>query len=206
MKKDYKKDLKNLYNPSPKEVNDIIVPSMNFLMIDGKGSPGECKEWADAIETLYPVAYTIKFSIKKDTGFDFGVMPLEGLWWAEDMNDFTKGNRDNWLWTIMIMQPEVVTKDIFEKAVTDVKKKKQLASIEKLRFENFNEGKCAQLMHIGPFSEEGPNIIKIHQWIKNNNGLFDGKIHKHHEIYLNDVRKVNPLKMKTILRQPYIQI
>lgn len=206
MKNDYKKDLKNLYNPSSKEVTNIIVPPMNFLMIDGQGSPGNCQEWSDAIETIYPVAYTIKFSIKKSTGFDYGVMPLEGLWWAEDMDDFTKGNRDNWLWTIMIMQPEIVTKTIFEKAITEVKKKKQLASIEKLRFENFNEGKCAQLMHIGPFSEEGPNIIKIHQWIKNNKGYLDGKTHKHHEIYLNDVRKVNPLKMKTILRQPYIQI
>mgnify|MGYP001565725068 CR=1 FL=1 len=176
---------------------------MNYLMIDGKGNPGQCQEWIDAIETLYPIAYTIKFSIKKSTGFDFGVMPLEGLWWADDMNDFTNGNRDNWLWTLMIMQPEVVTEDIFKKAMSDVKIKKKLASINKIRFETFDEGKCAQLMHIGPFSDEGSNIMKIHYYIENVKGSFDGKLQKHHEIYLSDMRKVAPEKMKTILRQPF---
>lgn len=204
MKTDYKKDLKSYYNPSSKEVSAVTVPKMNFLMIDGQGNPGECQAWSDAIETLYPIAYAIKFSIKKSMGFDYGVMPLEGLWWADDMNDFSNGNRDKWLWTVMIMQPDIVTRDIFERSMNDVKAKKKFASIDKLRFEYFEEGMCAQLMHIGPFSEEGPNIIRVHQWIEQRNGRFDGKVQKHHEIYLNDIRKVNPSKMKTVIRQPYL--
>jgi len=206
MKKDYKKSLKAFYNPSAKEVSEVVMPTMNYLLIDGKGSPGECQAWTEAIETLYPLAYAIKFSIKKVTGFDFGVMPLEGLWWAEDMNDFTSGNRDNWLWTLMILQPEVVTTESFETALAEVRIKKKPVSLEKLRFEAFDEGKCAQLMHIGPFSDEGPNIKRIHQYIENGKGTFEGKIQKHHEIYLNDMRKVAPEKMKTILRQPFTSI
>ena len=185
-------------------MSPVTIPRMNFLMIDGHGSPGGCKAWSDAIESLYPLAYTIKFSIKKSTGFDFSVMPLEGLWWAEDMNDFTSGNREKWCWTVMIMQPDVVTKAVFENAVAEVKAKKKLASIDKIRFDSFEEGSCAQLMHIGPFAEEAPNIERIHQWIESKMGRFDGKVHKHHEIYLSDMRRVDPSKMKTVLRQPYI--
>lgn len=200
MKKDYKKDLKEFYNPSSKVVSEVVVPKMNFLMIEGKGNPGVCQEYTDAIQTIYPVAYTIKFAIKKSTGFDFGVMPLEGLWWAEDMNDFTNGNRDNWLWTLMIMQPEVVTKEIFESAKSKVQCEKKQPSIDKIHFESYADGKSAQLMHIGPFSEEGPNIMRINKYFTDLGGKPSGK---HHEIYLSDIRKVNPAKMKTVLRQPF---
>ncbi len=203
MKHDYKKELKAYYNPSSKEISEVLMPTMNYLMIDGKGSPGQCQEWTDAIQTLYPIAYTIKFSIKKSTGFDFGVMPLEGLWWADDMNDFTNGIRENWLWTLLIMQPKIVTRDIFEKARAEVKAKKKMESVGKVRFEALREGNCVQVMHIGPFSEEGPTILKLHQLIADKRGSLNGKTHKHHEIYLNDVRKVSPAKMKTILRQPF---
>ncbi len=203
MKTDYKKNLKAFYNPSAKAISEVVVPKMNFLMIDGQGSPRECKAWSDAIECLYPVAYSLKFSIKKSTGFDYGVMPLEGLWWADDMNDFTAGNREKWRWTLMIMQPDVVTRETYEKALVDVNSKKRLACIDQLRFESFEEGRSAQIMHLGPFSEEGHNIMKIHHYIENVKGTFEGKLHKHHEIYLSDMRKVSPEKMKTILRQPF---
>jgi len=201
-KKDYKKELKGLYNPSVKEISEIIVPKMNFLMIDGKGDPNTSKEFTDAIETLYPVAYGIKFGIKKSTGFDFGVMPLEGLWWAEDMNDFANGNRDNWFWTLMIMQPEVVTHEMYEKIVQEVREKKNPPMIDKIRFEPYDEGKSAQVMYIGPFSEEGPVIIKMHEFINNAGGKLKGK---HHEIYLSDPRRTKPEKLKTVLRQPFSQ-
>jgi hypothetical protein len=174
-KRNYKKELKELYNPSKKEVSTVIVPKMNYLMIDGKGDPNTAKEYVDSIQTLYPVAYTIKFAIKKATGFDFGVMPLEGLWWSDDMDDFVTGKKDNWHWTSMIMQPDVVTKEIFEKAVADVKEKKNPASIDKIRFESFDEGKSAQIMHIGPFADEGPNIKKVHNYIIDAGGTFTGK-------------------------------
>ncbi len=201
---DFKKEMKNLYNPSAKEVSEVIVPAMNFLMIDGKGDPNTSNEFKDAIEALYPVSYTIKFDIKKNQGKDFGVMPLEGLWWADDMNDFMTGNRDNWKWTLMIMQPEFITKELVDKSINTVAKKNLPAggppALSKIRFEKYDEGKSVQIMHIGPFAEEGPNIQKLHGRIKELGGKLSGK---HHEIYLSDMRKTAPEKLKTILRQPY---
>jgi hypothetical protein len=201
---DFKKDLKELYNPKTKVVSEVTVPNMNFLMIDGKGNPNTSKEFADAIQTLYPVAYTIKFSIKKSTGYDFGVMPLEGLWWSEDLTDFATGKKDNWYWTLMIMQPKIVTKEIYEKALAEVKSKKNPLLIDKIRFETFEEGKSVQIMHIGPFADEALNIQKVHESIKELGGKFNGKFQKHHEIYLSDLRRTAPEKLRTIVRQAYI--
>ncbi|MFA6963527.1 MAG: GyrI-like domain-containing protein [Patescibacteria group bacterium] len=203
-KVDYKKEMKELYSPSTKEVAEVVVPKMNFLMIDGKGDPNTSQEYIDSIQTLYPVAYTIKFAIKKSTGLDFGVMPLEGLWWSDDMSDFTAGKKDNWQWTSMIMQPDVVTREIFEKAVADVKAKNPPAggpaSIDKIRFESYDEGQAAQIMYIGSYSEEGPTIKRIHEKILSGGGKLSGK---HHEIYLSDPRKADPKKLKTVIRQPF---
>ena len=128
---------------------------------------------------------------------------LEGLWWSDDLSDFATGKKDNWYWTLMIMQPEVVTKEIFEKALIDVKAKKNPLFIDKVRFESFEEGESAQIMHLGPFAEEAPNIKKVHDHIKELGGKFDGKIQKHHEIYLSDLRRTAPEKLKTIVRQSY---
>lgn len=200
---DYKKELKEFYNPGTKNVEHVVVPKMNFIMIDGKGDPNTSEEFKAAIETLYPVAYTIKFYFKKNKDIDFGVMPLEGLWWSDDMSDFTEGKKDNWFWTLMIMQPDVVTKEIFETAIAEVKQKKNSLFTEKVRFESLDEGRSAQIMHIGPFSQEGPNIKKIHDFILEKGGEFDGKLQKHHEIYLSDMRKTAPEKLKTIVRQPF---
>ena len=197
---DYKKELKTFYNPSAKNVGHVILPKMNFIMIDGKGDPNTSKEFAAAIETLYPVAYTIKFYFKKNKDIDYGVMALEGLWWSDDMSDFTEGKKDNWSWTLMIMQPDFVTKEIFEQALTDLKAKKKNIQFDKIRFESFEEGKSVQLMHIGPFADEGPNIMKLHDEIKKSGHVINGK---HHEIYLSDFRRVDPAKMKTIIRQSY---
>lgn len=200
---DIKKELKELYNPETKIVSEVTVPNMNFLMIDGNGDPNTSKEFADAIQALYPVAYTIKFMIKKSTGYDFGVMPLEGLWWSDDMTDFSTGKKDDWYWTLMIMQPKVVTKEIYAKALADVKSKKNPLLIDKIRFESFEEGKSVQIMHIGPFAAEAPNIQKVHDRIKELGGKFNGKIQKHHEIYLSDLRRTAPEKLKTVVRQAY---
>jgi len=200
MKKDFKKELKEFYNPTSKNVTEANVPTMNFLMVDGMGDPTTSVEFKDAIEALYPLAYTIKFYFKKEKGIDYGVMPLEGLWWADDMNDFTAQKRDNWKWTLMIMQPDFVTKEIFEKFKAEVKAKKNPKNLDKIRLENYKEGNSAQIMHIGPFSEETANILKIHARIKELGKNFSGK---HHEIYLSDMRRVDPKKMKTVVRQPF---
>jgi hypothetical protein len=199
-KLDLRKNLKHLYQPSTKEVVDIEVPAMNFLMIDGKGDPNTATEYTEALEALFSVAYTLKFAVKKSAlAIDYGVMPPEGLWWAEDMNSFRTGQKDNWLWTMMIAQPEFITREMVETAIAEVTKKKNPAAISKLRFASFTEGLCAQIMHIGPFDTEGPNIEKVHQFIEANGYSLHGK---HHEIYLSDIRRAAPEKWKTIIRQP----
>lgn len=197
---DLKKQFKELYNTPVGKATEIQVPRMNFLMIDGKGDPSSASEFQKAIEALYPLAYSIKFDFKKNRGIDYPVMALEGLWWSDNMDDFTTGSRDNWQWTLMIMQPEFVSGEIFEANKMAVLKKKNLPAIEKVRFESFEEGKSAQIMHIGPFSEEGPNIQKLHDYINEAGGEPNGK---HHEIYLSDFRRVDPAKMKTVLRQGF---
>lgn len=200
MKIDFKKELKNLYKPSDKEVEIIDVPKMNFLMIDGAGNPNTSQEYKDAVEALYTVSYALKFMIKKgEVAVDYGVLPLEGLWWVDDMTKFSVENKDVWKWTSMIMQPEYVTRDLFEQAVEQVKKKKNPPSLSKIRFESFNEGLSAQIMHIGPFSAERPTIEKVHNLVNEKGYELRGK---HHEIYLSDPRKAAPEKMKTIIRQP----
>ncbi|MEN8614143.1 GyrI-like domain-containing protein [Dehalogenimonas sp. THU2] len=200
-KLDLKKELKHLFNPPQKEPVIVDVPPMNYLMIDGRGQP-DGPEAVAAIETLYPVAYTLKFTVKKEQGIDYGVMPLEGLWWSDDMTDFLEGRRDRWQWTYMIMHPEFITAAMVEKAIDEVRRKKNPAAIGKVKFESLAEGKAAQIMHIGPYSEEGPNILKLHAFIHDAGLSFDGQIQKHHEIYLSDPRRTAPDKWKTIIRQP----
>ena len=200
MKKvDLKKEFKNLYNPSSKEIEIVKVPKMNFIMVDGMGDPNISKDYSGSIEVLYSLSYTIKFIFKKEKDIDYSVMPLEGLWWAEDMNKFKTENKDKWLWTSMIMQPDFVTREIFEKAVEQVKIKKNLPLLSKARFEVFNEGLSAQIMHIGPYSAEAPTIERLHKFIKSQGYKLRGK---HHEIYLSDPRKTAPGKIKTVIRQP----
>jgi hypothetical protein len=201
---DYKKTQKDIYQPSSKEVVVIEVPELQFLMIDGRGSPGDSKEYQDALATLYPVAFKTKF-LSKGRGKDYVVPPLEGLWWADDMNDFRSGIRDNWKWTMMIRQPDWITEKLIKEAIEITKQNKPELSelLDKLRFEKYKEGKSAQIMHLGPFSEEGPTVDKIHNFIEDRNGKFDGLSQKHHEIYLSDPRRAKPENMKTVIRQPF---
>jgi len=130
---------------------------------------------------------------------DYGVLPLEGLWWSDDMSTFTAGDKSKWKWTLMIMQPRYITRDLVETAIVEVKKKKNPAALPKTRFEAFSEGLVAQTMHIGPFSDEGPTVQRVHDFIE---GCGFKRSGKHHEIYLSDIRKADPKKWKTIVRQP----
>lgn len=198
-KTDFKKELKHLYNPSAKEVVIVDVPKVNFLMIDGAGDPNTAQEFEDAVEALYAVSYALKFMIKREKQIDYIVMPLEGLWWVDDMTQFSMENKDIWKWTQMIMQPEFVTKDLVEKALEQAEKKKNPPALSKIRFESLHEGLSAQIMHIGPYSAEGPTIEKLHNFIRENG--YEPR-EKHHEIYLSDPRKSAPEKMRTVIRQP----
>lgn len=196
---DYKKQLKHLYGPTAKKVEIVDVPQMNFLMVDGDGDPNTSKAFGDAIEALYPLSYTLKFMVREKMGIDYGVLPLEGLWWADDMSAFSTGNKDTWKWTVMIMQPEFILPSMVKEATEAVRRKKNPVSLPLMRFEPFKEGKAAQILHIGPFSEEGPTIEKVHSFIESNG---NSKTGKHHEIYLSDIRRAAPEKWRTVVRQP----
>lgn len=199
---DPKKELKHLYRPSAKKIVVVDVPPMNFLMVDGHGDPNTAQEYQDAVEALYAVAYALKFMSKKEKGMDFVVPPLEGLWWVDNMEEFTTEDKSAWKWTAMIMQPESVTPEMFEGALKQVEKKKNPPALSKLRFERFHEGLSVQIMYFGPYSEEGPTIEKMHDFIEKNGYEPRGK---HHEIYLSDPRRTAPEKLKTVLRQPVAQ-
>jgi hypothetical protein len=203
-KLDLKKILKPYYDAKPIPAF-IELPAINFLMIDGAGNPNTSADYAEVLQTLYSVAYTLKFKVKKEMAIDYPVMALEGLWWGEDMNLFSAEKKDDWLWTMMISTPDFVTSDLVEAAKAEAGKKKPLAALPRLRFEAFAEGLSAQLMHIGPYSAEAENIQRLHDFIHANGYAFDGKCQKHHEIYLSDPRKAAPEKLKTIIRQPVVK-
>lgn len=204
MKKiDYKKELKQLYDGKPWAQTVVEVPKMNFLMIDGAGNPNTSPEYVAAIEALYPMAYTLKFMCKKELGKDYGVMPLEGLWWAKDMRAFTDGKKDDWQWTMMIMQPDFITFDMVNRATEAVAAKQRPSKLGEVRFEAYTEGRAAQVLYLGAYSDEGPTILKLHEFIHEQGGALDKANKHHHEIYLGDPRRTDPAKLKTIIRQPF---
>lgn len=200
MKKvDLKKELKGLYKASAKDVVQVDVPALKFLMVDGEGDPNTSPEYTQAVEALFSVSYTAKFMVKKGLQtLDYSVMPLEGLWWADDLSAFVANDRANWKWTMMIMQPHFVADEVVAAAIAAVRSKKRLPGLDKLRLEEFTEGRCAQVLHVGPFSDEGPTIERLHAFIDARSGLTG----KHHEIYLSDIRRADPKNWKTIIRQP----
>jgi hypothetical protein len=199
-KLDLIKTLKPLYNPSAKEPALVEVPPLNFLLADGEGDPNTSQDFHEIMMALYGAAYTLKFGLKKAAGFDWKVMPLEGLWWMENMAEFSLERKEDWLWTLMIAQPDFITPDQVEVAKAELQRKKNPPSLSQVRFERYEEGSAAQIMHIGPFSEERPTIARLHEFIAQSGHQLRGK---HHEIYLSDPRRTPPEKLKTIIRQPF---
>lgn len=197
---DLKKELKYLYGPSAREPVMVDVPPLKFLMVDGQGDPNNSREYAEALEALYAVGYTLKFMAKgQDPDMDYTVMPLEGLWWSEDMDSFLTGAKDKWLWTSLMMQPDFITDEMVAEAREGVRRKKDPVALDKLRFETFEEGKSAHIMYFGPFADEGPTIQRIHDFIEEQGCTRRGL---HHEIYLSDPRRTAPEKLRTVIRQP----
>ncbi|MEK6646402.1 MAG: GyrI-like domain-containing protein [Candidatus Firestonebacteria bacterium] len=201
-KYDYKKKLKYLYDASADKIGIIDIPPMNYLMIDGKGNPNKVPSFKEAVGTLYSISYNLKFTIKKEKNIDYKVMPLEGLWWMEDMNSFNPNTKDEWKWTIMIIQPDFIKKENAIKAIDYVKRKSGFNGFPKVRFEKLEEGKCAQILYIGPYENEESTIKNMHKFVLENGYSLYGK---HHEIYLSDPRKCAPEKLRTIIRQPIIK-
>lgn len=199
-KVDCRKELTALYAPSAREVVTVTVPPLRFLMVDGKGDPNTSLEYQQAVEALYAVAYALKFMVKRGPlAVDYGVMPLEGLWWTEDMSLFSTDAKDEWLWTGMIMQPELVTQADYEEAWAEVGRKKNLPALSRMRFEKYDEGLSAQIMHVGPYADEAPTIERLHRFIAEQGYRRRGK---HHEIYLSDPRRTAPERLRTVIRQP----
>ncbi len=196
---DLKTELKHLYTAPRRDAVLVDVPEMSFLMLDGEGDPNTSKEFEDAVGALYTVSYALKFMVKKEHAIDYVVMPLEGLWWTDDMSGFSLEDKNLWKWTLMIMQPEHVTKSLFDCALRRVEKKKSLPGLPKARFERFHEGLSAQIMHIGPYSDEAPTVQMLHSFIEQKGYRLRGR---HHEIYLSNPRRSAPEKMKTLIRQP----
>jgi len=196
---DLRKELKPLYLPSAKTIAEVQVPAFTFLMVDGQGDPSHSADYTEAVEALFTVAYAAKFRVKKSPGgCDYAVMPLEGLWWADDLDAFHNGDRASWRWTMMILQPDFVPHAVLQLAIDEAGKKKNLPALPRLRIERFEEGRCAQILHVGPFSEEGPVIERLHEYIAARSRLRG----RHHEIYLSDIRRADPSRWKTVIRQP----
>ncbi len=199
-KLDLKKQLKHLYQPSVRKVVLVDVPRMSFLMIDGRGDPNTSQGFQEAVDALYGVSYRVKFGLKQQgIGPEYTVMPLEGLWWMADGREFDMNAKDDWDWTLMIMQPDHIRKGIVELATAQLQEKKDPPALSRMRFESFEERLCAQIMHMGPYAEEGPTIRKIHDFAQQEGYRLRDK---HHEIYLGDPRRTKPERLKTVLRQP----
>lgn len=206
---DLKKRYKHLYVPSAKKPAIIDVPAFNFVMLDGVIEPDETPDtspaFRHAFEALYGASYTLKFAskLRKQNPIDYTVMALEGLWWVES-GDFDFAKKEPWHWTMMTMQPEHITAEMFQEAVAQLKKKdKGGPALDQLRFERFHEGLAVQIMHVGPYAEEPPTIEKMHAFARENGYRLRGK---HHEIYLGDPRRTRPDRLKTVLRHPVEKI
>jgi len=205
---DLRKQYKNLYLPSAKQIEIVDVPQFKFVRIDGVVRKGEkvdqSRDFAQAMEVMYGMSYTLKFAskLRKENPIDFTVMALEALWWVAN-EDFEFGKPDDWLFSAMMMQPEHITNEMFGQALAQLEKKRPSPALKKLKFEPFCEGPSIQVMHIGPYSAEPATIDRMKAFMKENGYIRNGK---HHEIYLGDPRRANPAKLKTVLRQPVKKI
>lgn len=205
---DYKKEYKDLYMPKAKP-GLIDVPEMLFLMVDGKGDPNTAPAYQEALELLYGLSYGIKMSKMSGTQpegyFDYVMPPLEGLWWtAEGGYDGSKpGEKDRFLWTSMIRQPEFVTPDALEAAKAALLKKRPGLPVDKARLQRWTEGLSVQILHVGPYDDEPASIALMDAFLAENGYRCDfSEERKHHEIYLGDPRKTAPEKRKTVIRHP----
>ena len=196
---DRRRELRGLYSATRTPAL-VDVPDLPFLMIDGHGDPNTAPAYPEAVQALYSVAYAVRFALKRGpAAVDAPVMPLEGLWWTPDMAEFTTEDKSDWNWTLMIALPEQATAGVVDEARARTAEKKGLEAIGRVRFERCTEGPAAQVLHVGPYSAEGPTVAALHAFIAGQGLLLSGK---HHEIYLGDPRRAAPERLRTIVRQP----
>jgi hypothetical protein len=196
-KTDFKKVFKNLYAASAAPAL-VDVPALSFLTVDGVGDP-DGPVYREAVEALYAVAYALKFGLKKAGVLDYSVLPLEGLWWGAGGWDLTAQDRSTWNWTMMIMQPPQVDGDLVAEVVAAAARRKPSGSLERVELRQVVEGPSAQVLHVGPYSEERATIERLLAFASGSEYEISGR---HHEIYLSSPRRTVPEKLKTILRYP----
>ncbi|WP_431710916.1 GyrI-like domain-containing protein [Glutamicibacter uratoxydans] len=199
-KLDFKKELAS-YRAKRGEFEVLHLPALQYLMIDGQGDPNASTEFSASIEALYPVAYKLKFLSKIELGRDYVVPPLEGLWWADDLRSFSsRRDKATWKWTLMLMLPAWLGTEHVERVREQLRVKNPVERLDDIRVQLLAEGLCVQTLHVGSFDDEGPVIEKMHTEAIADAGL--KLAGKHHEIYLNDFRRTDRDKLRTILRQP----
>ncbi|HUY31021.1 MAG TPA: GyrI-like domain-containing protein [Acidimicrobiales bacterium] len=179
----------------------VQVPAARFLMVDGHGDPESSKEFAQAVQALYAGAYTIKFALYKEGAPDERIAPLEGLWWGGEAADFAPSSKGGWHWTMMIRVPDAATDRLIAGALVGATSKRPDLALDRVRCEQFAEGLAAQVMHVGPYAEEGPAIAALHRYIAEHGYR---RVGRHHEIYFGDPRRADPAQLKTLLRQPAV--
>ena len=197
---DIKRVHRELYAPSARDFIVVDVPPLTYLAVDGSGDPNASTEYADAVEALFSVAYTVKFRSKKALGRDLVVAPLEGLWRAEDPEAFVTRDKASWSWTMLIAQPDWIDEAQVADAVAAVRAKGEKPALDRLRLLRLDEGTSVQILHVGSYDDEAPTLARLHdEWMPQHELTFNGD---HHEIYLSDARRTAPEKLRTVLRQP----
>jgi hypothetical protein len=181
----------------------LDVPAAQYLMVDGHGDPNTDPAYQAALEALYPVAYKLKFASKQRLGRDYVVPPLEGLWWADDMEAFTaRRDKSQWRWTMLLLVPEWLGGGDVDRAIEQVRSKGAPERLADVRLGALEEGLCVQTLHVGSFDDEAPLLDRMHRGFIPEQGL--RMTGRHHEIYLSDPRRTAPERLRTLLRQPVI--
>lgn len=204
VKTDLKKEL-GLYAPRRGRFEVVTVPPLRYLMVDGQGDPNTSDEYRDAVQTIFPLAYALKFLSKRSLDRDYTVMPLEALWWADDMAAFTSArNKSQWRWTVLNLVPDWITDAHVEEATATVRSKGGAPRLDELRVETLDEGLSVQILHVGSYDDEAPVLAELHDVFIPEAGL--RMTGRHHEIYLSDARRTAQEKLRTILRQPVSRV
>lgn len=200
---DVKKDRKDLYAPSTRDFVLVDVPPMHFLVVDGEGDPNTSSAYRDAVEALFTASYAVRAAARSALGRVHTVGPLEGLWTADDLDAFRTREKGAWRWSMMIAQPDWITDDLVTTGLAAARRK-ALAALDLVRFERFDEGRSVQVLHIGPYDDEGPTLARLHDEFLPANALVPTG--RHHEIYLSDPRRTDPARLRTVLRQPVARV
>ena len=197
---DSKKEFNRLYRATTRRIDEVDVPAMKFLMVDGSCQGSNYHEFRNGIEGLFALSHGIKAAIARThIGFEYAVMPLECLWWVRGRGDYTPENREEWKWILMMVQPEYVTSALVREALGGMGKGGALPAISKVRFGVFAEGLSAQTLHNGPRGEKWTTLRRLRAFIEKRGYQVRGR---HHEVYISDPRTMTADKMKMILRLP----